>query len=168
MSGIKLLKLNFESSYRISRDEVFFLSHLRGSRRVAFISLCVMQALVFITGFSGMLIYKVQRISNAHYCRIQALSDRSLLIVATPIIHAKIDDLPIPVEKSPLLTTVTVGSDTKKLLVNCIQKTDTEKILRIAVLNSAMQAKSCAYLLFTKSFEEKIWTYRGIQFGDSL
>lgn len=141
---------------------------LQGYCRSAFISLYLLQALVFITGFCGTIVYKIQRISSAHCSRVQALSDRSFLKSIYPFVLAQLDNVPLPIEQALMTGSINMAGDTKNLLVECIRKTDHEKVVSIVLLNSAMQVKSTLYLFFTKARDERAWKHQGVQFGNSL
>ena len=196
MSGIKLLKLSFNKAACILRGTTTLFLRMSGEKvlifvfcwygqnplvlrrraarrlevygRPAFISLYMLQALFFITGFCGTIIYKVQRMSSAHYSRVQALSDRSLLKSIYPFVLAQLDNLPLPIEQAPMKVSINIGGCSKKLLIQCKLKTDTEKVISIVVLSSTMQVKSSVYVFFTKTRDEKEWTSRGVQFGNFL
>lgn len=190
------MKLSFNRAARIFRDTTTLFFGIRGENvfnfvfcwygqnplvprsraarlleeygRPAFISLYMLQALLFITGFCGTIIYKVQRMSSAHYSRVQALSDRSLLKSIYPFVLTQIDNLPLPIEQAPMKVSINIGACSKKILIQSKLKTDSEKVISIVILSSTMQVKSSVYVFFTKTRDEKEWTYQGVQFGSFL
>lgn len=133
----------------------------------AFVSLYVLQALVFICGFCGIIIHQVQRISSAQVYRLQALADKSLLSVFAPIIAAEMCNH-VRENVDSMLLEVSNELFTKQLQIEITRDNDVWRVYKITMLKSDQHVGCWGYLFLEKLNEKSMLVYRGMQLRDFL
>lgn len=136
--------------------------------RSGFVALLVLQAFVFVVGFSGLLIHQVNKLSDAHLYRLQSLSEKTILNFALPKILACMQadacDLSLPFKVK-----ITGRSFFKELLVEPFSHDGLVAVFKITALREYAQHGCWAYLFVEQHDKETNYlVYKGMQFGAAL
>ncbi len=134
----------------------------------AFVSLYVLQALAFVSGFCGIIIHQVQRISDAHECRVLALADKSLLKALAPTIATVLGETSAMNKKEPMLLTVSNELFIKYVQINLVKEVDDMVVFKITTMRANGHAGCWAYLFMEKSHATYQCVYRGMQLGTAI
>lgn len=133
----------------------------------AFISLYVLQALALVTLLCGTVIYQTQRIRDAQMYRINALSDKSFIIAAIPVIAAMINR-----GGRTHLTAFSLSINhrlfSKELQVTFYKRDGCSIVYKVTAMRTDNQPGCSAYIFLEKGNDEGALRYYGLQFGASL
>lgn len=134
-----------------------------------FVTLFVLQSLVFVAGFSGLLVYQVHRLLGANHCRLQALSEKAILKAAVPHILECMQRQDLYDIAVPMQVKISCKYFLKQLLVEPISDDGTALIFKLTALREHEQ-RGCWVYFFVERRDKKsdIFVYRGMQFGTAL
>lgn len=134
-----------------------------------FVTLFVLQALVFVAGFSSLIVYQVHRLRDASVCRLQALSEKSMLKSAIPYLltylreHSRNDFL------LPMQLKIRCKYFEKALLIELISDDGLAVVFKLTILREHMRPGSWAYFFAERNDKQSdVFVYRGMQFGAAL
>lgn len=136
--------------------------------RSGFVTLFVLQALVFVVGFFGILIYQVNRLRDAHLYCLCLLSEKTILQFATPKIFSCMQSGAADLSHS-FRVKITGKTFVKELLVEPCSSDGLVAVFKITALREYAQHGCWAYL-FVEQYDQKnnSLVYKGMQFGAAL
>lgn len=138
------------------------VSLLRRRNSQGFVTLAILQALIFIIGFGGLLIYQMQRIVATQRRCIEAIKEKALLRVAAPYVaQSFIDGKFDKTQGYEFLL-----GDTAKLRVDRHKETATLVILKVAVIRDQQRLGYTIYVFLERA--HGVLHYAGIQLGAAL